>query len=137
MLVREQEAPIVIIVQILDMHDNFPIPLDKNPANMWAGSTLSPNACYDLSGTLLTWLDCSLRASTSGYFRSAADVLTGTKTIQETLDNAPASFVQGLVMQFTTQGEPEKHYNYMCTRNNNFSNRSQKGTLVVHNSAAS
>ena len=42
------------------------------------------------------------------------------------LDYAPATVSVGVV-QATTCGT----YNYMCTRNNNFSNRSQKGKVVV------
>jgi len=41
------------------------------------------------------------------------------------LNDAHASYA-GQVLQFN-QG----HYNFMCTRNNNFSNRDQKGVLIV------
>ena len=41
------------------------------------------------------------------------------------LNNAPASFMGG-VMQFS-----RGTYNYMNTRNHNFSNRDQKGALIV------
>ena len=41
------------------------------------------------------------------------------------LNNAPASF-QGAVLRFK-----KGTYHYMSTRNNNFSNRSQKSTLTV------
>eukprot|EP00056_Hartaetosiga_gracilis_P022713 m.32523 g.32523 ORF g.32523 m.32523 type:complete len:769 (+) comp9789_c0_seq1:45-2351(+) len=41
------------------------------------------------------------------------------------LDNAPASYAGG-VFRFA-----EGVYNYMCTRNHNFSNRDQKGHLIV------
>lgn len=46
--------------------------------------------------------------------------------ISNTLDNAPASY-EGAVLKFTKPGI----YSYMCTRNNSFSNRSQKGSIVV------
>jgi len=45
------------------------------------------------------------------------------------LNAAPRHF-DGGVFQFGT-GTLNNHYNYMCTRNNNFSNRSQKGGLSV------
>ena len=44
--------------------------------------------------------------------------------LQSQLNNAPASY-EGVVLRFR-----KGTYHYMCTRNNNFTNRSQKGTLV-------
>ena len=41
------------------------------------------------------------------------------------LDNAPASY-EGALMRFN-KGE----YTYICTRNNNFTNRSQKAKITV------
>ena len=41
------------------------------------------------------------------------------------LNNAPASYNGGL-LRFSP-GE----YVYMCTRNNNFSNRGQKGAIII------
>lgn len=41
------------------------------------------------------------------------------------LNNAPATF-KGAVLRFSPMVA-----NYMCTRNHNFSNRDQKGHLVV------
>jgi len=59
------------------------------------------------------------------YGDSSADTTQETDTLQVLLNNAPASF-RGGVMQFQ-----KGTYNYMCTRNHNFSNRDQKGHLVV------
>lgn len=42
------------------------------------------------------------------------------------LNDSPASYDAGLI-----QMNQEGVFNYMCTRNNNFSNRSQKGTIIV------
>ena len=42
------------------------------------------------------------------------------------LDNAPASY-EGAVLRFTKKGT----YHIMCTRNNSFSNRSQKAAITV------
>ena len=42
------------------------------------------------------------------------------------LNNAPASF-EGALLCYTRNGE----YHYIGTRNNNFTNRSQKGKLTV------
>lgn len=48
------------------------------------------------------------------------------KPINVLLNNAPASF-EGMILKFTQKG----CFHYICSRNNNFSNRSQKGTLCV------
>ena len=45
---------------------------------------------------------------------------------QNQLNNAPASF-PGMVVKFKQRAT----HHYGCTRNNNFSNRSQKGTIIV------
>ena len=42
------------------------------------------------------------------------------------LNNAPASF-GGIMLKFSNKG----CFYYMCSRNNNFSNRSQKGVLCI------
>jgi hypothetical protein len=67
--------------------------------------------------------------ASAGYYTDAAAVKTKTK-LNALLDNAPASF-HGGVFRFK-RGE----YNFMCTRNHNFSNRDQKGTLVVENTVS-
>jgi len=106
-------------VQMLNKDDGYPIPLDKFPDNIFARST-----CYDLNAaTPLSSLDCAVTLATSGQFRAAADI---TATFDPLLNDAPASLIGGIVLKLQA-GE----YNYMCTRNNNFSNRSQKGVLIV------
>lgn len=71
-------------------------------------------------------LDWAIRMSSAGYYRDAASVKTKAK-LQVLLDNAPASF-HGGVFRFQ-KGE----FNFMCTRNHNFSNRDQKGVIIVDN----
>jgi hypothetical protein len=48
--------------------------------------------------------------------------------LQRLLNNAPASFPGGV---FRFSSPPSGKYNYMDTRNNNFSNRDVKGVLLV------
>jgi len=48
-----------------------------------------------------------------------------TEELQNQLNNAPASF-QGNIVQMKTGT-----HHFMGTRNNNFSNRAQKGTIIV------
>jgi len=109
-------------VQMLNKDDNYPIPLDTAP---FAGKTIwDYSTCYDFTGATLSSIQCALTLATSGQFRTVAQV---TATFDNLLNNAPASLIGGIIMKVNTAGE----YNYMCTRNNNFSNRSQKGVLIV------
>jgi len=96
--------------------------------------------CYDLNGVPVGTgmggqngnipnmaINCAIILATSGQYRSVADAQADTNNFDPLLNNAPASLVGGLVMAINQAGE----YNYMNTRNNNFSNRSQKGTFIV------
>lgn len=138
------------IAQLMNFNENYPQPLDKFVDNMWSRSQ-----CFKLDGSPLTTastpngdistntaaLDCSVYMTTSGQFASAAAVTAAANSATSTvatqfdplLDNAPASLIGGVVMKFTPAfgTESSKSFDYMCTRNNNFSNRDQKGTIVV------
>jgi len=109
------------LVQMLHMDDNYPIPLDKFPDNLFARSR-----CWNFQGTLMTSIECALTLATSGQMRTVAQA-TATTTFDVLLNDAPASLIGGVIMQIQQAGS----YNYMCTRNNNFSNRSQKGVFIV------
>ena len=93
------------MVQIAHQSQNYPLHISK--ATMWDNviESIPPRNAAKLS----------LDFATSG---KGADV-------DNLLNNAPASFNGGL-LRFRA-GE----YIYMNTRNNNFSNRSQKGALIV------
>jgi len=129
-------------VQILDMDLNYPAPLDKWQSN----SFFTDLECHKLDGTLIGTAaagqvnrDCALWLATSGYYRTTtavqgfttnADITqttAQTTALSVTLDNAPPSLIGGVVLKANTPGS----YNYIASRNNNFSNRSQKGTIVV------
>jgi hypothetical protein len=109
------------IVQMLNLDDNYPLPLDKFSDHMWARSQ-----CWDLNANSIGTLDCALLMATSGQYRTVAEATAATTAFDPLLNDAPASLVGGIVVKFQA-GE----YNYMCTRNNNFSNRSQKGKFIV------
>jgi hypothetical protein len=117
---------------------------------MWSRST-----CMKLDGSTLSagtttpgditqnsaGLDCSVYITTSGQYKSVAEVVAGntnkdgSTNFDPLLNNAPASLVGGVVMQFAPvfpAGKSSTSYDYMCTRNNNFSNRGQKGTIEIH-----
>jgi plastocyanin len=119
-------------VQMDKMDQSYPVPLDS-AKYIDSNIIATADVCYDLYGARIgdgqpsvaeDWIDCAVWLSTSGQFRTADSDFTD---FQTTLDTAPASLLGGVVFQVPTAGS----YNYMCTRNNNFSNRSQKGTIVV------
>ena len=67
--------------------------------------------------------DLGVQLASSGYFKSYDEV---DGSMQNQLNNASPSF-KGAIFRIKKKGE----YHYMCTRNNNFSNRSQKGSFIV------
>lgn len=105
---------------------NWPIALDIAKDHMFKHTK-----CWELDGTTrlgtdTDYVNCALVLATSGYYSSVAEA--GTKTqINAAMNNAPASLAGGVLMQITKAG----FYPYMSSRNNNFSNRSQKGKLIV------
>ena len=60
------------------------------------------------------------------FFPNLAAAKSSKKQLNPLLNNAKASF-EGLLLKFTRPGK----FAYMSTRNNKFSNRSQKGILTV------
>jgi hypothetical protein len=141
------------MVQIVNPGDNFPMALDREPMLASAKLTsktlfgLAPAShkslwsnvnCYAIDGMELhsqvqgqeKLLPCQLALASSGHYRSLNDVVSGSREdLDPLLNNAPASFVGGAVLEFKPNSRGE--YHYMCTRNNNFSNRSQKGEIKV------
>lgn len=120
------------MAQIADLNDNIPLPFEKT--TMWTNAEIMwmHHGKTDISAKNL-----ALDISTAGYYRcfkkaecsesQHANYIVETKTpkLQNQLNNAPASY-KGAVLKF----KPGT-YHYMCTRNNNFTNRSQKGTIIV------
>jgi len=100
---------------------NFWVPSTGGATGYMTGSAFAPTA---------TVLDAALYLGSSGYYKTASDASSATTTNQldVLLDNAPASLVGGVIMKPSKSG---RMLHYMCTRNNNFSNRSQKGTITV------
>jgi len=126
--------------QAADSAANYPLPLDKYEAEAFLMSGNS--ICYANDATI-TALDtkypytgsvsgytqqtgtiCALQLLTSGQYLAVADV---SNEFNPTLDDAPASLVGGIIIKPVTPGL----YNYLDTRNNNFSNRSTKGAFTV------
>jgi len=114
-------------VQMGTLDENYPLPLDKFQAE----SIFSFADCFTMGGTqIAAWQDCALILATSGQYRTMTDVSTNANSFDPLLNDAPPSLIGGVMLKFkpTAAG---KTFNYMCTRNNNFSNRSQKGSLTV------
>jgi hypothetical protein len=121
------------LVQIRARDENYPYPYEQttfwnNAKVLWSPMTKS--------GSAIRTDDLALYFASSGYYRCRRAVdCTGADAqyIYETqatkldplLNVAPASFAGALL-----QVNPGTYY-LMCTRNNNFSNRAQKGTLTV------
>ena len=116
------------IVPTLNETVNYPLPWE-HPANMmfrvasarWISTGLDSPRPEELA----------VYFASSGYFhcvrndRCGGDSVQTKNALNNLLNNAPASF-EGAVLRF-----PRGTYHYICSRNNNFTNRSQKGRLVV------
>lgn len=138
-------------VPIAKSEDNYPIPFqttDPDKQTEYAAANIYNHMnCYGPTANPITgtgaaaevdWSSetmgslgkdlCALTLFSSGYYRTWADLANANKDkLSVLLNNAPASLAKGIVMEPTTVGS----YSFMCTRNNNFSNRSQKGTITV------
>ena len=107
-----------------DRSVNYPLPLPET--TMWKNATVIWAADLSSKG-FLDSLDVGVQMATAGFISCASecDNSVNDRKMQDQLNNAPASFL-GMVLKFTPG-----HYHFLCSRNNNFSNRSQKGTLIV------
>ncbi|XP_060076266.1 protein DD3-3-like [Ylistrum balloti] len=117
------------MVQIKDLNDNYPVPFERS--SMWQNAEVK----WIYHGkTSVSSKDLAVSMASSGYYMCVKGSDCGgqsgesadTKTLMDKLlNNAPASY-EGAVLKFKSGT-----YHYMCTRNNNFTNRSQKGTIIV------
>ncbi|KAK6176567.1 hypothetical protein SNE40_014828 [Patella caerulea] len=119
------------IAQMADRNENYPVPFEKS--TMWDNAEVK----WIYHGlTSISKKSLAINMASSGYYRCIsatecpnpdfADFLVETKEkMQNQLNNAPASY-EGAVLKFK-----KGTYHYMCTRNNNFTNRSQKATIIV------
>lgn len=118
------------IVEIPNANSSYPKPFEQDGATdgmftaelLWTpGTTDKPMNPKDLVAYF----------ASAGYYRcyagcSATESVLEKEQMNQLLNNAPASF-EGAVLRYTRSGV----YHYMCSRNNNFTNRSQKGQLTV------
>merc|ERR1711988_596307 len=114
-------------LQMSDSAMNFPVPYENSTFWDMIESVNYPDA---------TGLDLAIDHATSGYYCGYSSygkcpaghhLDDSTKeALNQQLNNAPASYF-GHVLRFKKAGTCV----YMCSRNNNFTNRSQKGILWV------
>lgn len=135
-------------VQMLNRNDadfggSFPAPWAQNTLFKNLEDAMSPEKMIqdEDAANAVSWdkvkENWSVRMATAGYYKGysvAAGDATGemaavprdsTAALNVLLNNAPASYPGGL-FRFK-----KGRYNYMCTRNHNFSNRDQRGHLIV------
>jgi hypothetical protein len=117
------------IVAFPDTQSNYPIP-NTAYGTLTTGSLLSNAQCYSVMDTVtMTQYDCQIRLASSGFYTSQAQFENNALTTMDSLlNNAEPTLVSGVLLRMSQPGA----YYYGCTRNNNFSNRSQKGVVVVN-----
>lgn len=128
------------LVEINDLNENYPIPFEMT--TIWKDIDLVGYLNTNLTDDRTNYIfkinpndfskDLALYMSSSGYYMcakssSCANSYESLTKLDTNLSNAPAS-LPGVVLRFKSSN---KFYYYMCSRNNNFSNRSQKGSLYV------
>ena len=122
------------IVQTSDPNVNYPTPWDK----LEDGTGLFENAevlWTSVGLNTVSPLDNAVAFASAGYYHCfasstcAAESVESKTPMNQLLNNAPASF-EGALLRFK-----EGTYHYICSRNNNFTNRSQKGVITVKQSS--
>jgi len=113
-----------------DRASNYPLAMDADEykdTNIFKQFT-----CKDpITKTVVPENDCAMRLATSNYYKTVGEANADTDNFNPLLNDAPASLVGGILLQPKAAAKG-KQFHYMCTRNNNFSNRSQKGTITVN-----
>ena len=110
------------MVEMKEPSVNYPLTSEK-PLSMFTNAEI----VWSSDPETKTDEDFILSMASSGYYNNMAVCKVSSKkaVLDDELNNAPASY-RGMLLKFA----PGSYY-YMCTRNNNFSNRNQKGRLVV------
>ena len=117
------------IVQTPGPNDNYPIPWDKNSDGNMFGDAEVLWSSFAGNGAVESE-DLAVAMASAGYYHCrtgcGAESVETKEPMNQLLNNAPASF-EGALLRFRTRGT----YYYICSRNNNFTNRSQKGQIIV------
>jgi hypothetical protein len=84
------------------------------------------------TSTKMSDVDASLYMASSGYYMSLDQAKNAATKLNVLLNNAPASLAGGVIVRpNAAKMSGGKMFHYMNTRNNNFSNRSQKGSITI------
>ncbi len=111
-----------------DRNNNYPLPFENT--NMFKGAKIHWKS-DNVDANKLTSEDIAVRYASAGYYSCVKTSVCGAQSVeakaamQNQLNNAPASYI-GMLLELA-RGK----YHYICSRNNNFTNRSQKGTIQV------
>ena len=122
------------MVQTDGTTENYPRPWEQT--TLWNGVTLVwKNDASWPTTTAPGPEDIAAAFASSGYYgcyrSNVCDASIEEKeSLQQLLNNVSPSF-EGALLKFKSGT-----YNYACTRNNNFTNRSQKGVLRVSGSSS-
>lgn len=111
------------MVQIKDRNENYPLPYERS--TMWDAAEIKWIYHDETSAPAK---DLAISMSSSSYYdcgTGCPNSVTNKGKMNSLLNNAPASY-EGALLKFR-----KGTYHYMCTRNNNFTNRSQKGSITV------
>eukprot|EP00731_Ephydatia_muelleri_P011690 Em0006g584a len=121
------------VLESPNTNSNYPTPWESSSMfNNDALKVLWVPPYWSKAASAMRPIDVGVAFATAGNFQCfagchySASTLTGMYGAIDPLLNTVSASFQGMVLQFAP-GE----YNYLCTRNNNFSNRSQKGQLTV------
>merc|ERR1711953_1018970 len=112
----------------IDRNVNFPMPHHNHTIfhdAEWVWSSHAQGAAENKA------LNLAMSLATAGYYHCqertecGAHAFDAKRGIQERMDNAAASYSGNVFVP------PVGEFHYKCLRNDNFSNRSQKGTIRV------
>ncbi|KAJ7333540.1 hypothetical protein OS493_017077 [Desmophyllum pertusum] len=117
------------LVETGNLLDNYPLPFEmsklfQGAIAVWTSLELKNPKPEDMAVSLASagYYTCLKKSKTCD-----AESVEAKKTKMDyLLNNAPASF-GGIMLKFSNKG----CFYYMCSRNNNFSNRSQKGLICI------
>jgi hypothetical protein len=117
--------------------------LERRHTNLIDNSLIRYALCYSAATTVHPWLDTAPPSLEHGLtpphnqshsiiLHAHFSIYSAATTVDPLLDTAPPTLEDGLFLRFKAiAGTKQRSYFYMSTRNNNFSNRSQKATIVV------
>jgi hypothetical protein len=109
---------------------NWPLPLDKFSNTLWDKSTCQRPIGPGTNLQALARNDCAITLATAGFYTNIA-LTTGAHTdgtdLNNQLNNAPPSLINGVLITPNEVGT----FPFICSRDNNFSNRDQKGVIYV------